>query len=161
AALSDQAAGAGIRLDDASKQITDHTGDLDMLADGADQLADALGDVRGQVFQTVATTKALVDALSTLQERFGGDRTLDDIDNAARLVSGMRELGDAIGVNVANVAGNLEWAVPVLTALDTSPVCAADPRRGSARAELRRLTVACRQWVVDRGRSTRRALEEA
>ncbi len=160
AALSYQAGEVGIRLDDASKQITDHTGDLDMLADGADQLADALGDVRGQVFQTVATTKALVDALSTLQERFGGDRTLDDIDNAARLVSGMRELGDAIGVNVANVAGNLEWAVPVLTALDTSPVCAADPRCVSAREELRQLTVAGRQGVLDRIAALGRQLEE-
>ncbi|MGV0836958.1 MMPL/RND family transporter [Mycolicibacterium thermoresistibile] len=150
AQLSYQAGEVGGRLDDASRQVTDHTGDLDMLADGAHQLADALGDVRGQVFETIATTKGLVDALTGLQQRFGGERTLDDIDNAARLASGMRELGDAIGVNVANIAGNLEWAVPVLTALDTSPVCSAKPRCVQARDDLRQLVNAGRQGVLDR-----------
>ena len=44
-----QAGEVGNKLDDASNQINDHTGDLDRLANGADQLADGLGDVRGQV----------------------------------------------------------------------------------------------------------------
>lgn len=160
ARLSYQAGEVGIRLDDAAQQVTDHTGDLDMLADGAYQLADALGDVRGQVFETVATTKGLVDALTQLQQRFGGEQTLDDIDNAARLASGMRELGDAIGVNVANIAGNMEWAVPVLTALDVSPVCSVNPRCVQARNDLRQLVNAGRQGVLDRIALLGRQLEE-
>ena len=41
ARLTYQAGEVGSKLDDASKQITDHNGDLNRLTDGADQLADS------------------------------------------------------------------------------------------------------------------------
>jgi RND superfamily putative drug exporter len=43
-----QAGQVGGKLNDASKQITDRTGDLNLLANGANDLANSLGDVRGQ-----------------------------------------------------------------------------------------------------------------
>ena len=122
-----QAGEVGSKLGDASKQITDHNDDLNMLTGGADQLADALGDVRGQVGQAIGTVGVLVDALSSMQHQVGGEKTLKDIDNAAQLITSMHGLGDAIGVNFANFTDSFDWVGPVLQGLDASPVCNADP----------------------------------
>ena len=81
--------------------------------------------MRGQVSQAIVSVRGLADALSYLQNQFGGDKTLKEIDNAAKLVTNMRALGDAIGVNLANVGDTFDWVAPVLTALDASPSCAA------------------------------------
>ncbi|MGV0043246.1 RND family transporter [Mycobacterium colombiense] len=137
-----QAGEVGDKLDQGSRQITDHTGDLDKLAGGANLMAGKLSDVRTQVNQAVSAVSGLVDALGFLQNAFGGNRALAELDGAEKLVSGMRSLGDAIGANSNFVANNSEWATPVLGALDNSPMCSAEPACVNARTELQRLVTA-------------------
>ena len=134
-----QAGEVGKRLDDGANLITGHSGDLNKLANGADTLADSLGDVRGQVGSAINSVRGLVDALGYVQGMFGGNKTLNQLDNAAKLVNGMRELGDAIIANLDNVSESFSWTGPVLRALDSSPVCITDPVCASARIELQRL----------------------
>jgi putative drug exporter of the RND superfamily len=150
AKLSYQAGEVGSRLDDASRQIADHDGDLDQLTGGANLLADSLGDVRTQISQAVAGVRDVADALSYLENNFGGDKTFEQIDAAAQLSFNMRALGDAIGVNLANAGDTFDWAVPVATALDNSPSCDADPSCSSARAPLHRLIGARNDGTLDR-----------
>jgi putative drug exporter of the RND superfamily len=137
-----QAGEVGNKLDEGSKQIAGHTGDLDKLTGGANLMAGKLGEVRNQVNQAMSTAGGLVDALSYLQNLFGGNRTLSELEGAEKLVRSMHGLGDAIGANAAFVANNSDWARPVLTALDTSPMCNADPACASARTELQRMVTA-------------------
>ena len=49
----------------------------------------------------------------------------------------MRSLGDAIGLNFANLRQSFDWAGPVLTALDNSLTCNLDPSCRNSREELR------------------------
>jgi putative drug exporter of the RND superfamily len=137
-----QAGEVGGKLDEAHKQITNHNNDLNLLTGGADQLADSLGDIRRQLTQSMGAASVLVDALSSMQRQLGGGKTLNDIDNAAQLVSSMHALGEAIGVNFANVADSFEWVAPVLTALNASPICNADPSCLNSRKQLERLVAA-------------------
>jgi RND superfamily putative drug exporter len=148
--LSYQAGEVGSKIGDASKLITDRTGDLDRLASGANTLADSLGNVRGQVIQAVSIVRGLVDALTLMQNQFGGDKTLKQIDSAVKLVSSMLALGESLDVNFANIAQTFDWAGPVVTALDASPVCDADPSCSSTRGELDRLVTARRDGTFDR-----------
>ena len=137
--VSYQAGEVGGKLDDASSLIHDHGADLDKLANGAHQLADALAMVRGQVNGAVGSVTALVTALSAMEAAMGGDKTLNQIDQTAKLVGRMRSLGDALSANMADVANTAAWANPMLNALNTSPVCSADPSCASSRAELQAL----------------------
>jgi RND superfamily putative drug exporter len=148
ATLSYQAGEVGNKMGEGSKLIGDRTGDLNKLAAGADTLADTLGTVRGQVGQAVVNVRGLVDALSYLQNVFGGNKTLKQIDNAAKLITSMRALGDAIIANLDNVLNGIDWTGPVLRALDGSPICAADPACSSARIELQRLDTARRDGTL-------------
>jgi RND superfamily putative drug exporter len=150
ARLSYQAGEVGTRLNDAAGQITDRTGDLDALSHGAVSLADNLGDVRGQVTQAVSTVRSLVDALSYIQKQFGGKNTLREIDNAAKLVSSMRALGDALGMNFANIADGFGWADPVVTALDASPICDANPLCSNIRGQLHLFITARDNGTLDK-----------
>ncbi len=137
-----QAGEVGSKLNEGSQQIAKHDEDLSTLTNGADTLADSLGQVRGQVTSAIATVTVLVDALTSVQDEIGGAKTLKDIENAGKLISGMRALGEAIGLNFANLAESFDWAGPVLTALDASPVCSIDPSCRGSREELRRLVTA-------------------
>jgi putative drug exporter of the RND superfamily len=137
--LSYQAGEVGAKLGDASDQISDHSVDLDQLSHGADALAGGLGDVRNQVVSAVVSVRGLVDALTSAQNELGGDKTLNDVDDAAKLVTAMRDLGDAVGGNLANVDDDITWADPVLRALDTSPICAVSPSCTGTREDLRGL----------------------
>ncbi|MGC1739451.1 MMPL family transporter, partial [Mycobacterium sp.] len=110
ARLAYQAGEVGSKLNDASKQINGHGEDLNKLTSGADQMANALGDVRSQVGQSMAGVRGLVDALTFLQNKFGDNKTFDEIDNAAKLVSNMRELGQTLGVNIADVNATVGWS---------------------------------------------------
>lgn len=137
-----QAGEVGNKLDEGSKQIVDHTGDLDKLAGGANEMAGKLGEVRSQVNQAVSVVSGLVDALGYLQSVFGGNRALGELEGAEKLVSSIRGLGDAIGANANFVANNSDWATPVLGALDGSQMCNAEPACVNARTELQRLVTA-------------------
>jgi RND superfamily putative drug exporter len=137
-----QAGEVGTKLNDGSQQIAAHDEDLSTLTHGADTLADSLGQVRGQVTSAIATVAVLVDALTSVQDEIGGTKALKDIDNASKLIAGMRALGDAIGTNFTKLSDSFDWAGPVLTALDASLVCNIDPACRDSRAELRRLVTA-------------------
>ena len=137
--MSYQAGEVGGKLDEASSLIHDHGADLDKLANGARQLADALAMVRGQVNGAVGSVTSLVSALSAMEAAMGGDKTLNQIDQTAKLVGRMRALGDSLGANMANVSNTAAWATPMLNALNTSPVCSVDPACASSRAELQNL----------------------
>jgi RND superfamily putative drug exporter len=145
-----QAGQVGDKLNDASKQITDRTGDLNLLANGANDLANSLGDVRGQVGQTMAGVHGLVNALTYIQNRFGGETTLKDIDNAAKLVTSMRALGDTVGVNLTAIIDAVRSVGPVVPALDASPICDADPACRNSRVQMHRLVTARDDGTLDK-----------
>lgn len=145
-----QAGEVGSQLGEASTMISGRAGDLNTLASGADQLADGLGDVRGQVNQAIGSVRSLVDALAYMQNQFGGNQTFGEIDDAARLVTSMRSLGDTLAVNFGNLTGSFEWVDPVVLALDTSPVCNANPLCVTARGQFHRLQTARHDGTLDR-----------
>jgi RND superfamily putative drug exporter len=145
-----QAGEVGTKLNDASQLINDHAGDLNLLTTGATTLADNLGEVRSQVSQSMTAIRGLTDALFYLENRFGGGKTLKEIDNAAALVSSMRDLGGAIGVNLTNADDALDWVAPVARALDSSPMCAIDPDCTTARNRVRQLMAARADGTLDR-----------
>lgn len=105
-------------------------------------MASKLGDVRAQVNRAISTVGGLIDALAYLQDLLGGNRVLGELEGAEKLIGSMRALGDTIDADASFVANNTEWASPVLGALDSSPMCTADPACASARTELQRLVTA-------------------
>jgi RND superfamily putative drug exporter len=139
ARLAWQAGEVGNKLNDASQQITGHTNDLDTMSDGANQLANALGDLRNQVDQALPSISGLVESLTFLQKNFGGQKTLNQIDDAAKLLSNLRSLGQTLDLNVADVNDIASIARPILNALDATPVCSLDPSCVNARGELQRV----------------------
>ncbi len=147
--LSWQAGEVGGKLDDASTQIKDHNADLDLLANGANQLADALADVRGQVTGAVGSVSGLVDALTMMQAQFGGNKTLSELDNTAKLAGNMRMLGSALNANMGNVRDVVAFAAPLMASLNASPVCDGDPACRSSRAELQTLVNAGNNGTFD------------
>jgi RND superfamily putative drug exporter len=137
-----QAGEVGKELGAGAGQISDRSGDLNRLASGAGLLADKLGDVRTQVGQAIGGVSTLVDALASVQAMFGGNKTLGEIDTAARLVSSIRVLGDMLQINFSGVMNNFEWVDAVVAALDASLICDANPVCGSARSQFHKLITA-------------------
>lgn len=152
-----QAGEVGRQLGDASGLITERTGDLDRLTSGADQLADNLGDVRTQVSQYIGSVRSLVDALVYLQNQFGGGQTFAQIDTAARIVTGIRTLGNLLQVNLAGIS--FDWIDPVVAALDTSPLCDANPLCAAARGQFHRLQDARDDGTLDNFAALARQLQ--
>jgi RND superfamily putative drug exporter len=160
ARLSFQAGEVGGRLGDTSNLINSRTAELNMLASGADQIADVLGAVRGQLGQTLATVGGLVQALSVLQNQFGGDQPLQDFDTANKLLDAMHALGNSLGTNVDDALRSFNQSVdPVLNALTTSPVCNADPACVAARGQLQQAAAARNNGTLDRIADLGRQLE--
>jgi RND superfamily putative drug exporter len=141
-----QAGLVGGKLDDASKQIAGHDGDLNRLTGGADQLASALGNVRNEVNQSMGNVHALVSALTSIQNQLGGTRTLRDVDNAAKLIASMR----AIGGGLTDIIDVGRGAAPVMNALDASPICNADPACIKSRDQLSRLVAASNDGSLEK-----------
>jgi putative drug exporter of the RND superfamily len=144
-----QAGEVGSQLFDASNLIGERTGDLNRLASGADLLAGNLGDVRTQVGQYIGSVRSLVDALTYMQNQFGGNTTFAQIDRAAKLVTGIRSLGDVLQVDFANIVTSFDWIDPVIAALDTSPVCDASNVCVEARNQFHRLQTARNDGTLD------------
>lgn len=137
ARLSFQAGAVGNPLSSAAQTINSNTGNLNMLAGGADKIADVLGAVRGQLGQAMGTVGVLVDALSYLEATFGGDKAIHDFDAANNLLNAVHSLGDLLGTNAADAITTFDQSIdPVLNALNASPVCDADPACIAARQQL-------------------------
>ncbi|MDY6811685.1 MAG: MMPL family transporter, partial [Actinomycetota bacterium] len=145
-----QAGEVGGKLGEASTLIEDNDSNLNMLSGGADQLADALAEIKSQVVNAIAVVRPLMSALTDLQQRYGGTKTLDEIDKTAKLVTNMRSLGDALGVNLADISDVYGWAAPVVTALNGNPVCDSNPRCVASRADLQRIVTAKDDGTLDK-----------
>jgi RND superfamily putative drug exporter len=145
-----QAGEVGSKLGDASQLIADNDANLNMLSGGAHKLADTLNQLRTGVVDAIVTVRPLVTALADLQSKYGGAKTLDEIDKTASLVANMRSLGDAMGVNLERITDVYVWATPMVNALNVSPVCNADPACVSSREDLARLVNAQNDGTLDR-----------
>jgi putative drug exporter of the RND superfamily len=129
ARLAYQAGEVGNKLNDASHQINGHTEDLNKLTHGADQLANALGEVRNQVGQASSGVRGLVGALDSL--------------------TSVQNQLSALSANSAEIKDPATWAGPILTALNNSPACDADPACVTSRSQLQRLA-STRNGVFDK-----------
>jgi RND superfamily putative drug exporter len=134
-----QAGEVGNKLSDGAKLIADNDGNLNMLSGGAHKLADTLNQLRDGVTQGIVTVRPLVSALADMEKKFGGAKTLDEIDKTATLVANMRSLGDALGVNLTRITDVYVWATPMVNALNVSPQCNLDPACVASRADLQRV----------------------
>ena len=151
ARLSFQAGEVGTPLSQAATTINSNTGNLNTLAAGADQIADVLGAVRGQLGQAVGTVGILVQALGYLESTFGGDKPIQDFDASNNLLGAMHGLGALLGTNVADAINTFGQSVePVLNALNASPVCDADPACVTAREQLKQAAIARKNGTLDR-----------
>lgn len=150
ARLSYQAGEVGSKLDAGANQIDERMPDIDRLSSGAGQLADALGTVRGQVGQSIAMVRGLVDTLTYIQQQLGAATTFKDIGNASALVDGMQALGKAIGLNFADAGSVYDWAGPVVSALDGNPVCDSNPSCVQTRDQLHQVVDARANGTFDK-----------
>jgi putative drug exporter of the RND superfamily len=144
-----QAGEVGGKLRDASSLISSKDSDLSLLSGGAHQLADVLGQIRGQVVGAVGSVRALVGGLTAMQTKFGGSKTLDDMDKSSQLVSDIHSLGDALGINLARISDIYTWASPVVNALNVSPTCDADPGCVESRSDLQKIVDAKNNGTLD------------
>jgi RND superfamily putative drug exporter len=150
ARLSFQAGEIGKPLNAAAGVISGQNNNLNLLVYGADQVADVLGAVRGQLGQTLGTVSGLVQALTLMQNQFGGEKTLQEFDTANKLLNAIHGLGGTIGLNVDDALKTFSQNLdPVLNALNASPVCDADPACVSTRDQLRQAAVARDNGTLD------------
>ncbi|MET0896885.1 MAG: MMPL family transporter [Mycobacterium sp.] len=134
-----QAGEVGTKLGDAATLIDDNEQNLSALTGGADQLADVLDEIRRSVLNAVGSVRGLASALDEMSAKFGGAKTLNEIDKTASLVKNMRSLGKALGFDRVRLGDLGGWAAPVLGPLNTSPTCSADPECVASRADLQRI----------------------
>jgi putative drug exporter of the RND superfamily len=118
ASLAYQAGEVGNKLRDASNLINDHTSDLDLLANGAKDLARNLSDARSEVNQAGSQALGVINALSdpriqdarALLERLAHDGMLDKITQLARQLPPTPET-QIIESSVNGLRGTLTTAV--------------------------------------------------
>ncbi|TQR86912.1 RND family transporter [Mycobacterium hodleri] len=134
-----QAGLVGSRLADGSNQIDQRTGDLSRLSAGANTLADSLVDVRAQVNKIAPNIQRLIDSVSSLRAKNGGDTLVRDVDNAAKLVDAINALGNQMGINFTAARDMFAWIGPVLTALQGNPICDLDTSCSNTRDVFARL----------------------
>lgn len=145
-----QAGEVGNQLGAASSTINGRSKDLNRLASGADQLADGLGDARGQINNAVGGIRGLVDSLAAIQGQFGGGMTLGQLGDSAKLIKGMRTLGELLQRNFGTLSADFSWIDPVIVALDASPTCNVNPLCITARGQFVRLQAARDNGSLDR-----------
>lgn len=134
-----QAGEVGSKLGDASNLIHANDDNLTLLSGGAGKMADVLGQIRTQVVGSIASVRGLTSALDAMSQKYGGSKTLDQIDKTASLVTNMRTLGDSLGVSILRVTSISDWATPMVLALNVSPQCDADPACVASRSDLQKI----------------------
>lgn len=144
-----QAGIVGDRLADGSAQIDARTGDLNRLTDGANTLADSLGDVRAQINEIAPTIQSVIDTFSSVRTEYGGDKLVRDVATAAKLVDSVNKLGLEMGVNFRAVKDMFAWIGPVLTALQGNAVCNASPSCTATRLQFERMVAARNDGRMD------------
>ena len=150
----------GNKLGDASKQITDHTGDLNRLPTAPTCWRTSSATCATQVSQAIASVQRSGRRSGICRTIFGGGKTLGEIETPPSFITSMHALGDAIGCERRNiVANNFEWVDPVLKALDASPICDADPGCVSARGQFHRMVNARDNGTLDKMSDLARQLQ--
>ena len=143
ARLSFQAGEVGNPLNQAAEAINTNTGNLNTLAGGADQIADVLGGIRGQLGQTLATVSYLVRALAFMQNQYGTGKALPGFELGSDPLNTIHGLGGHMGVNTGDAVAAYDKSIaPVLDALNGNPVCDADPKCVATRSRLQLLAEA-------------------
>lgn len=128
AKVSYQAGEVGSKLGDASTQISDRTGDLDALTNGAEQLAAALAQVRDEIRSAAGPMTQMTARLGQVQQQLAA---------AAGMLDNVRALANGSAATAANGAAGA--VTPLLNALNNIPLCNVDPSCASARAQLEQL----------------------
>jgi putative drug exporter of the RND superfamily len=144
-----QAGEVGSKLQDASTLIASKDSDLSLLSGGARQLANVQAQIRDQVTAAVGPVRTLVGALDAMQTKYGGSKTIDQMDKSNQLISDIHALGDALGINLLRISDIYTWALPVVNALNVSPVCDADPGCVESRSDLQRIIDAHNDGTLD------------
>ncbi|MFV0495908.1 RND family transporter [Mycobacterium sp.] len=134
--VSFQAGEVGSKLNEASTAISEHGGELEQLVGGSRQLADALGEIRSQVNSAVVSSAGLVSSLQGMIELMGGDKTIQQLDDASHYVGQMRALGNNLSGTVQDAEQIAVWAGPMVTALNASPECNASASCVRSRSQL-------------------------
>jgi len=140
--LSFQAGEVGGQLDQASSEIANHNDDLDKLVNGSNQLADALAGLRDQVNESVTSLSGVVATLTTMEQLLGGDTTIAGLDQGAQYTAQMKTLAQNLGASTNNVQDIATWGGPMLTSLNNSAECSADPSCVSSRSGLAAIVAA-------------------
>ena len=150
ARLSFQAGAVGTPLDLASTAITNNTDNLNLLTFGADQIADVLGAVRGQLPQTLATVSYLVRALAFMQNQYGTGEALPGFELGSNPLNTIHGLGGNMGVNSGDAVAAYDKSIaPVLESLNGNPVCDADADCVATRTRLQSLAEARSNGTLD------------
>ena len=150
AKLSFQAGEVGKPLNQASALINGNTASLNLLAFGADQIADVLGALRGQLGQTLATVSYLVQSLAFMQNQYGTGPALPGFDLGSNPLNTIHGLGGNMGVNTGDAVAAYDKSIaPVLDALTGNPVCDADPDCDATRTRLQSLADARNDGTLD------------
>ena len=150
ARLSFQAGEVGSPLNQAANAINTNVGNLNLLTFGADQIADVLGAVQGQLGQTLATVSYLVQSLAFMQNQYGTGKALPGFDLGSNPLNTIHGLGGNMGVNTGDAVAAYDKSIaPVLDALTANPVCDADPDCVATRTRLQLLAEARNNGTLD------------
>lgn len=144
-----QAGLVGDRLTEGAGMIGQRTGDINRLAKGADTLATNLADVRGQVGQIATQLQTTLDAFTAIRSQYGGNKLVQNVEVAAKLVNSVSRLGNTLGLNYTAAKDMFGWVGPVLAALQNNAVCDLDLSCAETRGHFQRLEEARQDGTID------------
>lgn len=133
-----QAGEVGSKLADASGLIEDNNNNLNLLSNGARQLADVHNQFRDQVLGSFASIREVVGGLIAIKEAMGDDVTFAELEQQASLLANMQSVGDSLGDSLEQVTDAYRSSKSMLVALNNNVACNIDPACVAARAELQR-----------------------
>jgi len=144
-----QAGLVGDRLTEGAGMIGERTGDINRLAKGADTLATNLADVRGQVGQIATSLQTTLEAFTAIRSQYGGNKLVQNVEVAAKLVNSVSKLGNTLGLNYTAAKDMFGWVGPVLAALQNNAVCDLDLSCAETRGHFQRLEEARQDGTID------------
>ncbi|OPE49617.1 hypothetical protein BV510_22080 [Mycolicibacterium diernhoferi] len=137
-----QAGEVGGKLGEATDLIDENDSRLTQLSEGAHALAAALDKIRDQVVGSADSMRTILKSLVEIEQEYGGEETLKDINVGAALVTTMRTLGKTMGVGLEQVVLNYTWMAPMVALLKSSPMCTLDPACNAVRIDMERIVIA-------------------
>lgn len=133
-----QAGEVGTKLADASGLIATNNDNLNLLTDGAHQMADVHRQIRDQLLGSMGSIREVVSGLIAIKDAMGEDVTFEELEQQASLVANMRSVGDTLGDSLQQVTEAYRSSQSMLVVLNRSMACNIDPACVSSRAELQR-----------------------